>query len=86
MSGSEPSPSVEPTSGSPASVEPGPLLRVVTGDPSPEELAALVAVVAAAGSGGAPDSPAPRSEWSARHRLVRGPHRHGPGAWRASAR
>ncbi|KQT94916.1 hypothetical protein ASG49_04695 [Marmoricola sp. Leaf446] len=61
-------------------------MRVVSGNPSPEELAALVAVVAAAGSGGASDSPAPRSEWSARHRLVRGPHRHGPGAWRASAR
>ncbi|WP_445257133.1 acyl-CoA carboxylase subunit epsilon [Nocardioides aurantiacus] len=63
-----------------------PLLRVVAGDPTPEELAALVAVVAASASGGTPDAPAPRSEWSARHRLVRGPHRHGPGAWRASAR
>lgn len=67
-------------------VETPPILRVVSGDPTPEELAALVAVVAAAASAGTPDAPAPRSEWSARHRLVRGPHRHGPGAWRASAR
>ncbi len=63
-----------------------PLLRVVSGDPTPEELAALVAVVAAAGASGTPDAPTPRSEWSARHRLVRVPHRHGAGAWRASAR
>jgi len=63
-----------------------PLLRVVSGDPTPEELAALVAVVAAASSGGA-EPPAPRrSEWSAPHRLLRTPLRHGPGAWRASAR
>ncbi|GAB3992395.1 acyl-CoA carboxylase subunit epsilon [Nocardioides marmoraquaticus] len=63
-----------------------PLLRVVKGDPTPEELAALVAVVAAAASGGE-EPPAPRrSEWSARHRLVRTPLQHGPGAWRASAR
>lgn len=74
-----PQPPQEPTT--------APVLRVVSGDPTPEELAALVAVVAAAASGGdAPSGPARRPEWSARHRLVRGPHRHGPGAWRASAR
>ncbi|SDS32073.1 Acyl-CoA carboxylase epsilon subunit [Nocardioides scoriae] len=64
-----------------------PLLRVVTGDPTDEELAALVAVVSAlAGAARPPAGPPRRPEWSARHRLVRGVHRHGPGAWRASAR
>ena len=47
-----------------------PLLRVVKGDATPEEVAALVAVVAALGSGD--DPPARRTpEWSAHHRKVR---------------
>lgn len=63
-----------------------PLLRVVRGEPSPEELAALVTVVAARrASGGEPPRP-PRSRWAdpsarMRHRLA-----HGPDAWRTSAR
>jgi hypothetical protein len=64
---------------------PRPVLRIVRGEPTPEELAALVAVVAA--RSGAP-APAPKpipSAWTDRARLVR-PHLHpGPGAWRASA-
>jgi hypothetical protein len=66
-----------------------PLLRIVKGNPSPEETAALVAVVSAmagAAAEQAAQEEAPRPEWSARHRLLRKPHRHGPGAWRASAR
>ncbi|MCH1866412.1 acyl-CoA carboxylase subunit epsilon [Nocardioides sp. CFH 31398] len=61
-----------------------PFLRVVKGDPTPEELAALVAVVAAASGGG--EAPAPRrpSEWSRPARRLRTPHQAGPGAWRAS--
>jgi hypothetical protein len=64
-------------------VETTPLLRVVRGDPTPEELAALVAVVA---SLGAPPAPAPRrtAVWSAPARLHRVVHPHGPGGWRAS--
>ena len=60
-----------------------PVLRVVTGDPTPEELAALVAVVA---SLGAPAAPAPRRTpvWNAPARLQRRVLRHGPGAWRGS--
>ncbi len=60
-----------------------PLLRVVKGDPTPEELAALVAVLGAMGGGG---SPAPRrtSTWSAPRRRHREPLRHGAGGWRAS--
>ena len=63
-----------------------PLLRVVSGNPSPEELAALVAVVtaAAAGSGAAEDS-GTSSQWAAPARLHRGPVHAGPaGSWWAS--
>lgn len=60
-----------------------PLLRVVKGDPSPEELAALVAVVASLGGSSAP--PARRTpEWNHHRRMQRVVLRHGPGAWRAS--
>ncbi len=61
-----------------------PLLRVVNGNVTEEELAALIAVVAAR-SGGAPAKPKPRSEWGHPARAVRGPHRPGPDAWRRSA-
>ncbi|MPZ96032.1 MAG: acyl-CoA carboxylase subunit epsilon [Propionibacteriales bacterium] len=62
-----------------------PLLRVVKGDPTPEELAALVAVVSTRPTAaGAAPSPR-RSEWGAHHRTLRQTHRHGPGAWRAAA-
>lgn len=63
-----------------------PVLRVVRGDPTPEETAALTTVLAAAGGGGeqAPD-PGPVSAWVERESLVRRPLTPGPGAWRASA-
>jgi Acyl-CoA carboxylase epsilon subunit len=61
-----------------------PLLRVVKGDATPEEIAALVAVVAALGSGTEP--PRRRTpEWSAHHRKTRVSLPHGPGGWRSSA-
>lgn len=63
-----------------------PYLRVVRGEPTSEELAALVAVLAVratAGSDGPP--PATASAWTDRSLLVRRPVAHGPGAWRASA-
>ncbi len=60
-----------------------PLLRVVRGDATPEEVAALVAVLASVG--GAPPAPArPRSAWSAHHRKVRSHQPHGSGGWRSS--
>jgi hypothetical protein len=62
-----------------------PLLRVVKGDVTEEELAALVALVAARASAGTPVKPQPRSEWGHPARAVRGPHRPGPDAWRRSA-
>ncbi len=62
-----------------------PLLRVVKGDPTPEELAALVAVVAARQSARAATStPKPRSEWGHPVRSHRRTLRVGPGQWRAS--
>ena len=62
-----------------------PILQVVKGDPTPEELAALIAVVAAR-SGPAPAPEAERSStWATYWRNARTPFRPGPGRWRASA-
>ncbi len=58
-------------------------MRVVKGDPSPEELAALVAVLASLG-GPAGTEPRHTAAWNAPRRLVRATHRHGAGGWRAS--
>jgi acyl-CoA carboxylase epsilon subunit len=66
--------------------EPGDAPLIVSGDPSPEELAALVAMLAARLTPGDVGSRGGRrSEWGAPARRMRGIHRHGPGAWRASA-
>jgi hypothetical protein len=62
-----------------------PLLTVVNADATPEEVAALVAVLGALGSG-AGEAPRRRTpEWSAHHRKVRATHLSGPGGWRSSA-
>jgi len=64
-----------------------PALRVVSGQATAEELAAVVVVLGAA-SARAQDGPAAaprRSQWAAPSRLVRAPIVAGPGAWRASA-
>ena len=61
-----------------------PLLRVVRGQPTADELAALVAVVAAR-AGQRPAETRPVSAWTDRGTLVRRTLAHGPGAWRASA-
>ncbi|MCE0766668.1 acyl-CoA carboxylase subunit epsilon [Pseudonocardia kujensis] len=60
------------------------LFRVVKGDPTPEELAALTVVLAAAASGGGAAPPKPRDLWSNPADRVRRPLEVGPGAWRAS--
>lgn len=66
-----------------------PVLRVVKGDLTPEELAALVAVVAARNAAAAHAAsgtrPRPRSEWGHPARLVRTPLRTGADQWRRSA-
>jgi hypothetical protein len=62
-----------------------PLLRVVRGEPSAAELAALVAVVTARATPGAQSGAAPRTAWDDPARLVRAAVSPGPGGWRASA-
>ena len=66
-------------------VETAPLLRVVNGDATAEEIAALVAVFSALGSGEAAPAPRRTPEWQANHRRVRRPLNQGPGGWRSSA-
>jgi hypothetical protein len=73
---SEPSTPVEP-------VETKPLLRIVRGDATPEEIAALVAVIASMGAI-APAKAKPRSTWAHPARGHREFHRHSASAWRAS--
>ncbi|MGW0657744.1 acyl-CoA carboxylase subunit epsilon [Streptodolium elevatio] len=61
------------------------MIKIVRGEPTAEELAAIVTVIAAkASGGGAPASAPAPSEWNSPARLVRTPLRPGPGAWQAS--
>lgn len=60
-----------------------PLLRVVKGDATPEEIAALVAVIASMG-GGEGTAPRRTPEWSRPERRMRANHSQGPGGWRSS--
>ena len=68
-----------------------PLLRVVRGDATVEEIAALLAALAttrATARARAHRGPADGlagSGWCDRSRMLRAPMPHGPGAWRASA-
>jgi hypothetical protein len=62
-----------------------PPLRLVRGDASPEEVAALVAVLSAASGGEGEAAPRPTSQWVSRERTVRRPVSPGRGGWRASA-
>jgi hypothetical protein len=61
-----------------------PLLRVVRGEPSAEELAVLTAVVTAAGGDDADAVPPLRGRWNDPAHAHRRPLLPGPGAWRAS--
>ena len=67
-----------------------PYLRVVRGDATPEEVAALVATLAAVAAarvraaGGTRPAPV-ASNWNARTRLLRAPVRPMAGGWRRSA-
>ncbi|MGB8021336.1 MAG: acyl-CoA carboxylase epsilon subunit [Candidatus Nanopelagicales bacterium] len=65
---------------------PPPALRIVRGDPTPEEIAALVAVLAAAAPAEAAEESAvgqPQSEWGAPTRVMRQPI--APTGWWGSA-
>jgi len=66
--------------------DPAPRLAVTRGDPTPEEVAALLAVLSAPPAPGAGVPEADVSGWADRSRDVRGPLVPGPGAWQASAR
>jgi len=63
-----------------------PLLRVLRGEPTADELAALVAVVAARRTVACDPAPTARSAWGHPSRAVRPPLRPAPEGWRTSAR
>jgi hypothetical protein len=64
-----------------------PVLRIVKGDATAEEVAALVTVLSARAAGAAAaERPAPRrSEWAGHERRMRRPVHPSPNGWRASA-
>jgi hypothetical protein len=62
-----------------------PVLRVVRGEPTAEELAALVAVLGARAAGDGGQGLSLRTAWNDPSRLVRTAVHVGPGGWRASA-
>jgi MYXO-CTERM domain-containing protein len=72
--------------GTPAEPPQRPLLRVVTGEPTAEELAALTVVVAALAQGRRRRRPIPVGGWADRADAHRPVLRPGPGGWRASER
>ena len=59
---------------------------MVRGDATPEQLAALVAVLSAASGGDEQASDGSSSTWATRTAAMRRPVSHGPGAWRSSLR
>ena len=63
-----------------------PVLRIVKGNPTPEEIAALVTVLSARSAAAGGEKPPPRrSEWAGHERRMRRPVHPSPGGWRASA-
>lgn len=76
---------VDSTAQPPAQPDP-PVLRVLSGEPSPEDLAVITAILSAAGSTNADTTDQPPRTWAAYWRQVRPTMRPGPGAWRASSR
>ena len=68
------------------SEEQRPLLRVVTGEPTAEELAALTVVVAALSQGRPRRRPAPVGAWASYADGHRRPLPAGHGGWRAAGR
>ena len=63
-----------------------PAVRIERGNPSAEDIAALVAILAASAEGEDGSAEAARLlGWAARTPRMRTPHPRGPGAWRSSA-
>ena len=77
----------QPTTAAGAPAPPVAPAIVVRGEATPEQLAALVAVLSAASGGEDPASGRePPSGWAAHTVALRHPLTHGPGAWRTSLR
>ena len=64
---------------------PSPVLRVIRGDATPEEIAAVVAVLLSRSAAAEPGPRRAPSAWADRSRLLRRPPFPGPDAWRRSA-
>ena len=62
-----------------------PLLTVLRGEPTPEQLAALVAVVSSRATAAAAEDAGPPAPSLWARPVLRTPLSPGPGAWRASA-
>ena len=62
-----------------------PIVQVVKADPTPEELAALVTVIATRSAAAAPRQPQHAGDWATYWRNARAPFRPGPRRWRAGA-
>ncbi|GAB3563570.1 acyl-CoA carboxylase subunit epsilon [Arthrobacter alkaliphilus] len=73
-----------PGSGSADATPAEPLLSVVKGNPTPEELAALTAVVASLGAPEEAEAPKPSARHWLRRQQLRLEPAPGPGAWRRS--
>jgi hypothetical protein len=73
------------TEGEPAA-QGRPLLKLVRGDATPEEVAAIVAVLAAHAAASAGPAPRPRSVWADRGYAMRVGAGHGPAGWRRAGR
>ncbi|PZG93367.1 hypothetical protein C1I97_28845 [Streptomyces sp. NTH33] len=65
------------------------MIKIVRGNPTPEELAAALAVVraraAAAARTATGSAPRRANAWASRERLLRTPHTYGPAGWLAPA-
>jgi hypothetical protein len=62
-----------------------PTLRIIRGDATPEEIAAIVAVLALRSQPAAPEPSRTRSLWADKGRMMREPIFPSSGGWRRSA-
>jgi hypothetical protein len=62
-----------------------PVLKIIKGNPTPEEVAALVTVISSLTTDEVQPEKRRTPEWSAPHRLVRAPCSPSPTGWRSSS-